>query len=316
MNFYNGNNVLSNVTVALLGPAIYTYGAINLNSQPTKVTLNGDYLVDPFYSTTTWSLSSWIGIGFSSPEIYPGYGLAIVGNSSTKKPPTIINTNNGLYDIGFINIKGGSTFAMQDPNYLSRNFGQKSSLNTSIILDGTFNANNFFYVDNKNTIFNSEQIFSTSNFKLSSRDLNFNNDGITPTYNLGFDPIKTKDFKFITFNGSFNVLNSTGVGFFNWYFKPNSAIPGPYISYLSRYNGEGNVYYNFNDAKTNVDLISSLNTVGKLNALTPETNISSISNDTISIIDPNGLKKTSSVYAIMNSYNSTFNLAFYSTSSR
>jgi hypothetical protein len=316
LDFYNGNNILSNTTVALLGPAIYSYGALNLNSQPTKITINGDYLLDPYFVTSTWSTSAWTIAGLQDPNVYPGYGLAIIGNPSTKNP-TIINSYNGSYDVGFINVKGGSTFNMEDPDYLNRNFGQKSSLKASIILDGTFNANNLFYVDNKNTIFNNEQIFSTVNFKLSSKDLNFNNTSITPSYVLSFNPITTKDFKFITFNGSFNVLNSTGVGFYNWFFTSNTGSPGPYVSYISQNNGEGNVYYNFKTS-TVVDLVSSLNTVGKLNALVPENNISSITNNSISYLDlkTSSLKSTNTVYYIKNIYNSLYNLSFYSASTR
>jgi hypothetical protein len=314
LNFYNGNNVLSNTTVALLGNAIYTYGAVNINSQPAKVLINGDYTVDPYYVTTNWNLSGWLTSGFPTPEIFPGYGLAIIGNPSTTSP-TKINSNNGTSDVGFINIKGGSTLNMVDDEYKFRNYGQGSSIKASIILDGTFNANNFFYVDNKNTIVNNEQIFSTTAFKLSSRDLEFNSNQITPTYVLGFKSTTSKDFKFINFNGSFNVLGSTGVGFLNWYFTPSYTTGGSYVSNISKNNGEGNVYYNFKSSTT-VDLISSINSVGKMNAIIPETSISSITNSGILFNDYTSLKKTNSVYYLRNIGSNYYNLGFYSNSIR
>ena len=79
--FYNGNNTIQNITVALQGPGIYSYGAINVESEYANVVICGTPLLDPYYlgtdiyGNTVWN--TWNNYGYSDPNYFPGYGLIV-----------------------------------------------------------------------------------------------------------------------------------------------------------------------------------------------------------------------------------------------
>jgi hypothetical protein len=247
--FYNGQTKLSNITVALLGKGIYSYGALNLNSVDTYVHICGSQLGDPSrYTPTNWN--NWVanGYNFESPTIYPGYGLAIVGNNNVTSPSLINFGNNSAYT-GFINVNNGAMLDKTDYNTARKN-GRNTQLNTSIILDGKYNAYALYKMGDNSRIQGSEYLFVTDNFALSSnRIVSDNLQGANiPTYNLlVFDDPKIKfNFKYIDFDGTFSILDIKYYLYTTWAFNQNQGISSnSKNSYLNIYNGDSSNQYKF-----------------------------------------------------------------------
>jgi hypothetical protein len=274
--FYNGTNRIGNLTVALKGNGIYTYGAIDINSDETTLQVCGGNLGDPTrYTNGTWTSLNYNGYDFGNPNYFPGYGLAIVGNSSPYSP-TIVNYGTSTGYTGLININNGAIFDKVDYG-TNRYIGRNTQLNSSLILDGNFNANALYELGDNVTVQGSEYLFKTNNFNLSSRNLIANNFASvgTPTYTLGiYDNLNYKvNFKYINYEGAFSTFNIYYYGYVNWTFLATQNIVYNYQnSNLSIYNG-GNIddKYIFNTIATPqyVDLTNSLLSIGSINTLLP-----------------------------------------------
>jgi hypothetical protein len=267
--FYNGNNTLTNVTVALYGSAIYSYGALDINSENATVNVIGENLIDPYYlNSSTWNTwNVWSNGEYSDPAYFPGYGLAIIGRQNSNNP-TIINY--GLYskDTGFINLRNGGKFLMYDKNATTRNVGRNSYQESSIILDGYFNANNFYYIDNRSYLYACDNIFINSNFTVQSKNVLISSNYVPY---LSSDRLNPINFNFVTFAGSFAnfIPNSTGVA--NWTFHATDYYaPASYNSFFCVNNGAYDPNHIYTSSNT-VNLSGGINTLGYINYMKPST---------------------------------------------
>jgi hypothetical protein len=283
--FYDGNTRLSNTTISLLGTGIYTYGALVVDSENTEVRAVAENLADPIYftrnpdDTVRWNTWNTNGYTYVDANYFPGYGLAIVGNPN-ESSPTVVNFGPNTAYTGLINVNNGATFDKIDYS-TNRVIGRNSFLNSSLILDGKFNANAFFQLGNGSTIQSSESVFRTNNFKLSSKQIKANNtllNNIAPTYKLEIydDPKSKVNFKFINYAGSFSKLSYNTYGFTPWTFSLNEpANKVDKNTIFSKDNGDiTDLTYKFVYPKSGnpyIDLLNSINTVGRLNVLTPST---------------------------------------------
>jgi hypothetical protein len=273
--FYNGQNTISNISVALLGTGVYTYGALNINSKDTYVQICGNGLGDPtLYTTTNWGNWTYNGYNYETPNYYPGYGLAIIGNSSDTYP-TIVNFGNTTAYTGLINVNNGAFLDITDYNIAGK-IGRYSYLQSSIILDGKFNANAYFQLGEDCRIQGCEYLFSTNNLAISSKNLTPNNvtvTGLTPSFKLQLiDETANKfNFKYVNFHGSFSTLNINYYGYTNWTFSPKESITTYYQnSFLNIYNGNkldpNYIFYTTSSPKY-IDLTNSLISIGYINKM-------------------------------------------------
>lgn len=319
--FYNGQTRLSNITVALLGKGIYSYGALNLHSVDTYVHVCGSQLGDPTrFTPTNWNNWTYAGYNYESPNIYPGYGLCIVGNKSDTWP-TLINFGPNSSPTGFINVNNGAMLDLTDYNIARRN-GRYTQLNSSIILDGKFNSYSYFKLGDNSRIQGNEYLFSTNNLAISSNKITADNSSIysIPTYDLYvFDDPKVKfNFKYIDFSGTFSTLNIKYYGYANWAFNPSQKVtPSLVNSYLNIYNGYSDYYYNFNTTANpkSIDLTYSLNSIGYLNKMT----VTNYNNEnTIYYVGISNLIKYDQYYTLTSPFdnNQTYTLNYYSSSIR
>jgi len=318
--FYDGQIKASNLTVALLGNGIYTYGALNLNSTDTYFHLCGTPLGDPTrFTPDNWNVLSFDGYNYETPNIYPGYGLAIVGNQSIASP-TIMSFGTENSYTGFLNINNGAFFDKTDYD-VARKTGKYTQLQTSVILDGSFNAYSFYQIGDNSRIQGSEILFTTENFNLSSRNIKPNNvtgGAQLPSYNLEiFDnPINKFNFKYIDYNGTFSTLTLNYNGYTTWSFKPSQNISTRFVnSFLNVYNGnEFDNFYLFLPNGT-IDLSDSLLSIGHINRLSPTLYNSE---NIMSYIGVNGLLRYQDYYRIESpfSFNSFYTLNYYNSSLR
>jgi hypothetical protein len=271
---YDGQVVLSNITISLLGTGIYTYGALAIDGPLTYVHAAGSNLADPIvFSVENWNQWNQNGYTFIDPNYFPGFGLAIVGNPNY---PTIVNFGPNTAYTGIINVTNGATFDDVDYNTF-RTIGRGSALPSSIILDGNFNANALYQLGDNALITSYEYIFRTTNFNLSSKNLKSNNlsiNGIEPTYTLQVydDPLNKVNFKFINYNGSFSTLNFQFFGFTNWTFNLGDGTTTQSINtFLNVFNGNVSdpTYYFYPKAQYKyIDLSLAVGSIGHLNYLT------------------------------------------------
>jgi hypothetical protein len=268
--FYNGKTTVSNLTVSLLGNGVYSYGSLYLNSPNVKFQVCGTELIDPtMLSVPTWNTWNTNGNTFKNPRYFPGYGMAIVGNPSVSNP-TIVNFGTSTSYTGFINVNNGALFDNTDYN-VARISGRYSYLNSSIILDGKFNASSLYKIGDHGRIQGCEYLFKTNGFALSSKHIKPNNQTVQESYILSINDIVGKpiNFKFINYAGSFSTLNVNYYGYKNWAFTPNVGLITNFKnSYLSVNNG--NIYdsfYVFNG--NNADLSQSVFSMGHINTLVP-----------------------------------------------
>jgi hypothetical protein len=309
--------------VALLGNGVYSYGAINVESELAYVSVCGSVLVDPYYLTKNilnnpnWD--SWTSFGFTDPKYFPGYGLAIVGNPSTVRP-TIINYNESLPYTGFINVKDGAKIRLQDDGPSGRTIGRYSYIQDCIILDGCFIANCLFNLENRSSAIVDQNLFRTNEFTLSSKYILYNNRKVNDSFKLEISDYNL-NFKYINFNGSFATFNPYSWGFSNWTFKLIDAYQGsPYNSFLNVYNNVIDDYYSFYDVTSirYIKLSKSLNSIGHINYLVPS---SYNTNDIMYYTELNGLKRYNEL-GIFNldsptlQPNTNYTLNFYTPSTR
>ena len=270
--FYNGNSNLSNVTVSLLGKGIYTYGALNVESELATVHVCGGNHLDPYYLTSNsfnvkaWN--TWLDYGYSNPNYFPGYGLAIVGNPVNERG-TIVNYSESLPYTGLINVRDGGKLSFIDYGVRGREIGLYSAIQSSVILDGNFYANSLFNLDNRASLTIQQNLFKTENFSLTSKYISYNNKNTNPTYNIEILN-QNLNFKYLNFNGSFATYIPLENTLANWSFKLENAIQGPlYNTYLNIFNGVYDDSYIFNNTLIPkfISLDKSVNSIGKINSL-------------------------------------------------
>ena len=266
--FYDGTTNIQNVTVALKGFGVYPYGALSLESEYANVSICGTPLLDPYFvgvdssGQSTWN--KWNLYGFSDPNYFPGYGLAILGNSYG----TIINYNESNPYSGFINIKNGGQLKILDEDTTNRNFGYYSYIQNSIILDGKFIANTLFNLDNKASLRIQQNMFKTSDFQLSPNFVLYNNKANTDSFRISLSS-RLNNFKYINFGGSFATFQpSPDNTVTNWTFKIEDAIKGPpYNTFLTIDNLNSDPFYIINSKiqPFNAILNNSINSIGHIN---------------------------------------------------
>lgn len=321
--FYNGQSRLSNITVALLGKGIYSYGALNATTQDTYVQVCGNFLGDPTrFTPSTWNNLVFAGYNYETPNIYPGYGLAVVGNPSILNP-TLISFGPNTEYTGFINVNNGAMFDLTDYN-VARKTGRYSYLQSSVILDGKFNAYAYYQIGNNSTIQGTEHLFATDNLAISSFRIASNNipQGFNPpSYQISIfeDPKLKYNFKYINFAGTFSILNLKYYGYTNWAFNPRQGItPAFRNSYLNIFNNnitDGYYKFNINSTPPIIDLANSLISVGYLNRFTPtQYNTES----TMRYVGISELFKYQNYYNLTSPFdvNQRFTLNYYTSSTR
>jgi len=121
----DGNLQLANVTISYLGTGFYNYSLLRLYNN-----MNLHICGTPLKSRQT------------NEYIYPGYGLAIVGN---KYVSTNTNLSSSTLTNYFLTLEGNSNVRFIEYNAFTPN---QSRLNASIIFDGdfTFNAGYMIYI--------------------------------------------------------------------------------------------------------------------------------------------------------------------------
>jgi hypothetical protein len=273
--FYDGNNNIQNITVSLKGTGVYTYGAINVESEYATVNILGTPLMDPYfvnfdqYGQTTWN--TWNSYGFDNPNYFPGYGLAIIGNTFPVLG-TIINFNESTPYSGFINIRNGGQVKILDQGTRSRTFGYYSYIQNCIILDGGFVASSFFNVDNRSSLTVQQNLFKTLDFYLISNFINYNNKRVNDTFKLTISNT-LNNFKYINFSGSFATFTPIADNTLTrWSFRIEDAVPGPqYNTFLSVNNNFNDGFYIFNSniKPFTAILNNSLNSIGRINYMSP-----------------------------------------------
>lgn len=323
--FYSGEYTFSNLTVALKGPGVYTYGAILLNSAATHCNFVGGNLGDPsVYTPLYFQQGHSFSAGtynFGSPNYFPGYGLAIVGNYSPHDP-TIINYGINSNTVGFVNVYDGASMDKNDYG-ASRVVGRSSQLQSSFILDGRFNASALFQIGDNARIQGTDQIFVTDNFALSSRNLFPDNNlgSSTATYKLSFfdDNYNKLNFKYIDFKGSFSsfwVFN--WLGYTNWAFllsqKINTSYPNSYININNGGNDKTWAFYP-DATPPYVDITKSLSDIGKTNSITQGANLSQTK---MNYVGFDSISKYTDYYVLNSPVNpqNQYTLNFYASSVR
>jgi hypothetical protein len=265
------------------------------------------------------------GYNYNTPNYFPGYGLAVIGNVSNTAP-TLLNFGVNTGYTGFINVHNGAMVDRTDYDSTSRLIGRNTQLQTSVILDGNFNASAFYQIGDNSRVQGSEYLFKTNNLNLSSRNLLANNVNTysTPSYKLQiFDDINNRvNFKYVNYVGSFSTLGLTYYGYSTWSFKPADAVVTTFKnSYLNVYNynkTDSTYVYYFGSANPYIDLSNALLSIGSVNRLVP-TVFNSSSNMYYVGID--GLQTYDTYYSLKSPFNSTvsggvFKLNYYDSSVR
>jgi len=319
-----GFTYFANTTVAMYGTGMYAYGALAAISKNASINCAPTQQLDPYYLTVTnWAnrLNNSTFAAYDN-KIFPGWGLAIVGNPPTKSP-TCVYYGTTPYT-GLIRIADGGLF-----NYLdygtTRTVGRSSFLNCSIILDGTFNTPAFYYGDNGSFVRPACYLFSTTNFAVSSRNIRVNNTGTNPTYKMEFfDEPDASGLKInlqaIKFYGSFTAFNPYCPGLFNWSFSPTETITSnngtPFLSYNNSATTPEYIYTSTNT----VNITGSLITLGKLNVANPHGNLMLEGGRSLIVTAPGDIIKYNTLgYYKLNSPNPgnvQYTLNYYTSSTR
>lgn len=270
--FYDGYSTLSNVTISLQGPGIYTNGAILASNNNTDLFICGSGLLDPYYlycqnNQNVWTKNlrtEFIGDG---RNYFPGYGVAIVG-SNYKSKPTIINYSQDDPIAGFVNITDGARYRQIDYGNPSRNYGYLSVLQASILLDGYFNGYSLFNLDTNANVLFTNSLFSSLTFDISTKYINMNNLGNSPTYTMTIEDLigEIKDFRFVNFKNSFSTLRWVYSRYSQWAFPPDKPVSVTYNCFISKNNGENNSQYSYTDLQT-VNLSGMMFNISQLNSL-------------------------------------------------
>lgn len=311
-------------TWAILGTSMYQDGAISLNSGQVKFLADINYpTVDPFF-LARWDQTSAAAVRalgvvrpdgelFDSINIFPQYGLAIVGNQTfdrqgfaagedpnNKKVPTLVwNETNPA--TGLFTIRDSAETRLWDHNP-NGTYGFRGQHPTSVILDGSFNAPSLYFMYNSAMLYTSPYVFRTSTFALSTKNINFNNTGQDPTFRRTFfdsnDVNEKYNFQFLRFGGGFSYYLYNDWGLRNWVFgqTPNT-IDYEYTPFVCLNNGANNPDFVFL-SNGFADLFGSLFGLGAFNMIDGGRNITG--RRFMRVTSPQGLRRIDTLgYGLM-----------------
>lgn len=254
--FYAGQVNTNNITVALLGNAVYAYGAVCSYINPSRVSMGYDYQFDPYYYQSAYNYSLRTNnnvLPGGDPLYFPGYSLAIVGNPNGVAPTNLTN--------GFVRIINGGYFNQWDYGSTSRNYGYRSMIQSYPIFDYNFNCNSYFNIENGSIARDiNHYVILGKNFGLSSYEVDYNN-------NLAYLTDSALNFKHLNFVGSFNSCiypgdynNDSGASVMNkWTFgttDPSRITSLPkyfFYEYNGQFNDDSSEPCIFNPAISSVD---------------------------------------------------------------
>ncbi len=306
-------------TIAMLGTSMYLDGALSLHSSNTRLHIATNYSsVDPFFLFIWDVTSSATGVNrvlgiqdaaqirdnlqvlrpdgqqYDSRNIFPHYGLAIIGNPPGKQPTLVWNETNK--QCGLITLRNGAQARVLTFATNQRTYGFLGNHGSMVILGGQFNAPSLYHVNNNVMLMNTQWVFRTDNFALSAKNVRFNNTGEDPTNRLEFfnstDPKERFNFQYLQFEGGFTnyQMNSDSLRVLRpWAFAQIETTPdAQYSSFISINNNADEPGYTF--ATTNlVDLSGSLFSLGSFNQIKGDNNI--FGNRFLRTIQPQQLKR-------------------------
>lgn len=261
--FKSGNSYLNNVTVAALNSGYYKYGAI-LAWPKSTVYVCGKTQIDPYLLTPArWNL--WQNLPTAENQsYYPGYGLAIVGNPTSQTLPT-------LFDNGFIQAWKSKIYFMDFQ--VNRRIGRYSFLNASIILDGRFSANSFYYLRQQSKIYNNNHVFKTTTFSLSNLNANIYNyapNGSNQYINQ-FQSTNRDNFYYVYFEDSTSTLTPHYFEINNWEFRDSVELVNSPVNFNTNFTAKlvnnDKSFYLFNTTTKTVNLSGLVYDLYKKNSL-------------------------------------------------
>jgi hypothetical protein len=243
--FKSGNSYLSNVTVAALGLGNYQYGAI-LAWPKSTIYVCGENQIDPYLlSPSRWN--NWNTLPTATNQNYfPGYGLAIVGNSTTSTNPT-------FFSDAFIQAWRSRIYFMDFQ--ANRRVGRYAYHNSSIILDGKFTANSFYALKDHSKIYASNHVFRTANFYLSNLNCTYFTSPDDLPYINTFSVNNRDNFYYLDFQESNSFFIPHNLPLNHWTFKDNVDVLGLPISgicFTSKLINDQNPNYIFETANINL----------------------------------------------------------------
>jgi hypothetical protein len=213
--FKSGNSYIINVTVAALGASNYEHGAV-LAWPKSNVYICGTQQTDPYLLTPAnwgkWTLLK----GAVDQNYYPGYGLAIVGNSTTQSIPTLFST-------AFLKAWRSNIYVMDYD--VNRKIGRDSYLNASLILDGKFSSQSFYELKDHAKVFANTHIFITNNFSLSNYNANvYDRSQYNGKYINVFQNTNRGNFYYFNFLESFSTFYPEYFTLAQWTFKNSEQV--------------------------------------------------------------------------------------------
>jgi hypothetical protein len=213
--FTGGQNYVSNVTIATLGTANYYYGALNANR--CDVYVCGVNQIDPYLLTSPTNWTRWVELsGAINQSYYPGYGLAIIGNPSSRNYPSLIPSS--IFDCF------RSKIFIKDYN-TNRRVGRNSQLNAGVILDGNFNTRALYQLDEHAKIQSNNHIFRTLNFSVSNLNCDYySGTNSSGDYKNAYFNTNIDNFYYIYFASSYCTLQAQYYQMPYWEFKDKNPL--------------------------------------------------------------------------------------------
>jgi hypothetical protein len=305
---------------AALGTSMYRDGVISLNSEQAKLVADVTVpSVNPFF-LARWDQTDSDDIRalgvvrpdeelFDNINMFPTYGLAFIGNQiydrqgfapgedpDNRKVPTLIwnetNPNTGL-----LSLRDGAQCVLWDHNP-SQTYGYRAEHASSIILENAFNAPSLYFLYNGANLYNGPYVFRTNTFALSTKNINLNTEGESPSYKLTFyqpDEFSDERFNFqaLRFDGGFSYYSYVDYGLRSWVFGQTTAnIDYEYTPFVSVNNGANNPNFTFL-SNGFADLSGSLFGLGSFNMMDGRRNVSG--RRFLRITSPQGLRRIDSL---------------------
>lgn len=330
-----GTSVSYNNTICLYGNSMYAYGAISTFDSTCSHYVGGSFRLDPFYLTVTnWQringyFNGTYSDSFGPPiwgpagQIFPGWGLAVIGNPPGR-PPTNI-WYGGIPDTGIFRISDRSQFRMVDYGTV-RNIGREAQHLVSVIFDGQFNTPSIFYASNGASFFITDSFFKTNTFALSGRSVNLNNTGVNPSYIAEYftpDPANRRHVQFLQYDGSFSTAAWYLPGIRSWEFLPTTPFgtsDNTKTNFFTVSTGAIRPEYVFTSSTT-VNMSGSVQVVGRINQLegqfTRGGNVPQ--NNKLTVCAPSDLRpyNTPGFFTLTSPNNSqTYTLNYYASATR
>lgn len=294
---------------AILGTSMYTDGAISINSSLCKITNDIYYpTVDP-YLLQLWDVATGgtaalraynvvreDGELFDSPNIFPQYGIAIIGNQmsdreknprtllnflpgqdeNTRKEPTLV-WNDGNKNTGLVTIRNAAEIRGITSSTRDRIYGFFSQQSSSWILDGGINTPSIVHMYNNAMMYTVPYWFRTNTLAMSTMNVEFNNSGPFPTNRRTFsrsnDSSSRFNLQFMQFEGAFSFFLYSNWGLRRWVLGQLSVQADfavtPFASIDNEATSPGKLIdenYTYTSPST-VDLGGSLFSLGAFNVI-------------------------------------------------